>query len=124
MPKLKHPLLLVCIAFACQAATASSVEGVVVSGGGIDDMGLVVETTDGKRIDAYCVDRCGDWFESTGQGDEQRLKRGIRGKSVRLEYAREPNRGRIAGLDADEPLNFIRSVRFLTGQRDSKSAQP
>jgi len=105
-------LLVLFVTLASQTAAAASVEGKIVAGGGIDDLGLVVETADGKRIDAYCLDKCGDWFLEDDKGEGQRLKPALRGKRVRLEYVRERNRDRIAGPGADEQLNFIKSVKF------------
>ena len=94
-------------------AFAASVTGNLVAGGGIDDMQIIVQATAGSKVDAYCAGKCGDWFEAEEGTEEFNLKKSIKGKKVVLEYAEEPNRGRIAGPGAKEKLLFVKKVRFL-----------
>ncbi|MDR3446553.1 hypothetical protein [Dyella sp.] len=92
--------------------TVKEASGLLVDGGGIDDMFVIVRTLDGREIRAYCVARCGDWFADTDP-DRTVLKKELVGRKVNLRYTQEASAGRIAGPADDEMLDFVQEVRFL-----------
>jgi hypothetical protein len=89
------------------------VTGLLVAGGGIDDMFVVVRTSDGREIDAYCMDRCGDWF-SDKDPNAMTLKKELIGRKVNLRYTTEASAGRVAGPSDDDMIEFVQEVRFLS----------
>lgn len=97
------------------SAPDGSFEGVLVAGGGIDDNSVTVRRADGKRVQAWCTQACGDWFESVGEYDEQRLKPAYVGKRVAVAVRTERNNGRIAGPGEEELLPFVKAIRFIPG---------
>jgi len=109
--KLRTPLSLLLIA--PTLAFSAEVTGTLLAGGGIDDNSLTIRTAQGKQVTAYCIDRCGDWFREDANTGGTTLKPTLKGRKVSMQYAVEPNRDRIAGPGADEPLAFIRTVRIL-----------
>lgn len=94
-------------------AAAASVTGVLVSGGGIDDMSLTIKSRKGEEIYVFCTPRCGDWFGPRDKDDMVSLRMGLAGKRVRVTYAEEENRDRIAGPSGDERLNFLKTLEWL-----------
>ncbi len=76
-------------------------------------MEVVVETTSGQKVDAYCTNKCGDWFEEEPGTEAYHLKKSMKGKSVVLEYSIEPNRNRIAGPADNERLKFVKKIQIL-----------
>ena len=95
-----------------QAAFATAANGVLVGGGGVDDMQVVVQTIDGRKVSAYCDNNCGDWFEEGDDTEVFTLKKEFKGKKVVLQYAVEPNRDRVVGPTHDEPLPFVKHLQF------------
>ncbi len=93
-------------------AFAASATGVLVGGGGVDDMQVVVQTIDGRKVSAYCDNNCGDWFEEGDDTEVFTLKKEFKGKKVVLQYAVEPNRDRVVGPTHDEPLPFVKHLQF------------
>ena len=92
---------------------AGTFEGVLVAGGGIDDNSVTIRRDDGNRVRAMCDSACGDWFAPSGEGDEQRLKPGYVGRRVVATVRTEPNGGRVAGPGGEEPLVFLKTIRFV-----------
>ncbi|MBN6150493.1 hypothetical protein JR065_09080 [Xanthomonas sp. AmX2] len=108
------PLLLLAATWAPGSAWADAVTGTLVGGGGTDDMRIVVRPASGQDVDAYCVSRCGDWFEAQSeQTDVIVLKKAMIGRRVVVEYATEANGERIAGPGPDDRLRFVKKVRLL-----------
>ena len=89
------------------------VSGLLVAGGGIDDMFVIVRTSDGREIHAYCMERCGDWF-SDRDPNVMKLKSELIGRKVNLRYTSEASAGRIAGPSDDDVIEFVQDVRFLS----------
>lgn len=89
-----------------------TISGTLISGGGIDDLSITIFTADGRRIQAYCVGNCGDWFARTDGGDETVLSPRFAGRTVVLTVAPETNRSRIVGPSKDEKLIFVKQVRL------------
>lgn len=107
------PLLLAAVS-APGSAWAATVAGTLVGGGGVDDMRIVVRPASGQDVEAYCGDRCGDWFEAESeQTDVIVLKKAMIGRRVVVEYATEANGQRIAGPGPDDRLPFVKKVRLL-----------
>ena len=96
-----------------QLAVAASATGTLIGGGGVDDMQVVVQTSSGQKINAYCDSQCGDWFEEDHEAEVYGLKKEFKGKKVSLEYAVEINGDRIVGPATDERLPFVKSIRFV-----------
>jgi hypothetical protein len=109
-----HTLMLLLLALP-QAAMAASVTGELIDGGGYDDLLITVQTSNGRKISAYCDQKCGDWFYNIkGQGDFiALLKRSVKGKTVHMEYAFEKNQDRIAGPGNDDVLLFVKKIRIV-----------
>jgi hypothetical protein len=85
-----------------------TVRGKLIGGGGGDDMRIIVQSPTGSDIEAYCTTQCGDWFVDHPNGSS--LKESLKGRTVTLEYAAEPNGDRVAGSHADSPFFFVKSV--------------
>jgi hypothetical protein len=110
---MKPIFLFVFIASVSSSTLAATVTGSLVAGGGIDDMRLDVKTTSGRTVTAYCLSKCGPWFSPPNEHEVVQLKKALRGKKVVMEYVTEPNRGRVAGPDPNEPVNFIKTLQFV-----------
>jgi len=110
---MKSFILLLLTSSISNAAIAASLTGNLIGGGGTDDMRVIVQTTTGSKVEAYCVDKCGDWFEADKKTEVFALKKSMKGKKVVLEYAEESNRDRIVGPDPEEKLLFVKRVRVL-----------
>jgi hypothetical protein len=104
-------LLLFAITFAHNAISAT-LTGNLESGGGVDDLHIVIRTAEGKKFSAFCAARCGDWFEEDSSTGIRRLLKSLKGKPVTLTYAFEPNRSRIAGAGDRETLAFVKKIKF------------
>lgn len=87
--------------------------GILLDGGGMDDMSLTVQKSDGRKIVAYCDGHCGDWFQSTGESDVVTLKKSLRNRKVSIKVAKERNNDRIAGPGSDDVLLFIKDLQFV-----------
>jgi hypothetical protein len=94
-------------------AKQETLTGVLIAGGGMDDNGITVLTDDGRRAWGYCSDRCGeDMFVSEGE-EGTTLNPSMKGKSVSVTFAKEPNKSRIAGPDENEMLIFVKKIQFI-----------
>jgi hypothetical protein len=112
MTKLLYAALLALGCGAAPSTWAATLEGTLVQGGGTDDLFITVHPAKGAEVVAYCLDRCGDWFDA-GEAETQHLKPALVGRAVRLSYAVESNKGRIVGPETDEPLAFLKVLQFL-----------
>ena len=90
---------------------AATVSGVLVGGGGIDDMSLIVKAKNGQLVEAYCNRHCENWFEEDENGEVLRSE--FLGRRLRIKYTFEFNQDRVAGPGADEKFNFIKKIEFL-----------
>lgn len=86
---------------------------ILIYGGGVDDYGLGLKDSKGKKIDAYCVGKCGAWFEPATEHDGENLKKKYIGKKVSAELSFEENRGRVVGPSDDEQFYFIKKIKLL-----------
>jgi hypothetical protein len=94
------------------AAFGATITGKLVSGGGVDDMSITVQGKDGKKVQAYCDQKCGDWF-MTGADTIETLRKEFRNRMVVLEYKAEKNNDRVAGWGEDAPPTFVKKITFL-----------
>lgn len=108
---MRRLLLLALITLLPGMTQAATVSGVLVGGGGIDDMRLIVKAKNGQLVEAYCNQHCDDWFEQNENGEV--LRSDLRGRRLRMKYTLESNQDRIAGPGADEKFNFIKKIEFL-----------
>lgn len=93
-------------------AGAASVVGVLVGGGGIDDMRVEVRDAKGRIVTAYCLDRCGDIFGEPDANEVVNVKKRYRNRKVKLDYESEMNKDRIAGA-GEERLEFVKKLELL-----------
>lgn len=110
--KLRYPLVALFIAVP-QVVLAATVTGKLVGGGGVDDMRIIVQASSGQKVEAYCTDKCPEWFVEDAGTEVYSLKKSVKGKKIVLDYAVEPNQDRIAGPGPDEALPFVKAVRLL-----------
>jgi hypothetical protein len=75
-------------------------------------MRIIVRTLSGQEIEVYCTTHCGEWFDVEEGTEVYQLKKSVTGKRVRLEYAVEPNRDRIAGPGSNERLTFVKKIQI------------
>jgi hypothetical protein len=102
------------ITIGTQAASPSETfKGTLASGGGVDDLFVEIRCADGKRVHVMCDQRCGNWFEETGEAEVQRLKPAYQGKRVVVTVRNERNNGRIAGPGDEDQLLFVKSIRIV-----------
>jgi hypothetical protein len=99
-----------------------TVRGKLIGGGGGDDMRIIVQSPTGSDIEAYCTTQCGDWFVDHPNGSS--LKESLKGRTVTLEYAAEPNGDRLAGPPADSLFFFVKSVDLAAEPLQSKASDP
>lgn len=93
-------------------AKQATLTGVLIGGGGQDNIGILVLTDDGRRAWAYCDDRCAsNLFVSQGEGYS--LNPSMQGKRVSITFANEPNKSRIVGPDENEMLIFAKKIQFI-----------
>lgn len=85
--------------------------GVLVGGGGTDDMRLNIRAGNGRTVWAYCNGHCADWFVAD-RNDVYSLARPFANKAVRVTLARQHNKGRIAGPGEDDVLLFVTALGF------------
>lgn len=84
--------------------------GLLVGGGGIDDMMLNIRAGNGRIVQAYCNGHCADWFV-TDRDEVYSLAREFANKPLRVTLARQHNKGRIAGPGEDDVLTFVTALR-------------
>lgn len=108
--KLAFTLASLAVALNAGAAPGELVKGKLVGGGGNDDVSVTILSDQGKKIEAYCVGKCGDWFVEAGEDESVKLNPKLKGKPVTATIATERNAGRIAGPDDDERFQFIKSI--------------
>lgn len=92
---------------------AAPLTGQIVAGGGVDDLALVIKLDTGKTIDAYCNQKCGDWFDVDPETEAATLKKKLKGRRVEFEYQMEKNRGRIAGPADDDVVPLMKKIKLL-----------
>lgn len=85
--------------------------GVLISGGGTDNMFLNIRTVNGRTVRAYCNQLCGDWFV-VDRNEVSSLTRKFINRPVSVTVARQRNKDRIAGPGNDEVLAFITALAF------------
>lgn len=92
-----------------------TIEGVLLSGGGIDDNSVTIQTDDGVNINAYCISECGGWFVDDLEGNTggQILEESLKGKKISAVIATEASNGRIAGPSDDEEFTFIKEIELV-----------
>jgi len=112
-PSMNRLLLLPLASLLPGLALAASLSGTLTAGGGIDDLSVTVRSASGQKIDVYCDQQCGDWFDEDKASEGYRLKKKLVGKQVLLDYRKEPNRDRIAGPGANDLLNFVKKIELL-----------
>jgi len=93
-------------------AGAASVAGVLIGGGGIDDMRVEVRDAKGRIITAYCLDRCGNIFGEPDANEVVKVQERYRDRKVKLDYDSEMNKDRIAGA-GEERLEFVKKLEVL-----------
>lgn len=95
-------------------AEQTTLSGVLIGGGGLDNNGISLLTDDGRRVWGYCdIDSCSDdLFVPEGE-DGKTLNPALIGKLVSISLANEPNKSRIAGPDENETLLFVKKVQFV-----------
>lgn len=109
----KTPSLLLVVSLTFPAiANAALLSGVLVAGGGIDDLSLSVQRPNGQQVIIYCNGLCGDWFDEDKETEGMSLKKALVGKRIDLEYKAEKNRFQIAGPGEDETLKFLKKAQL------------
>lgn len=86
----------------------------IVAGGGVDDTFLTLKDNKHKELHAYCMDKCGDWFEPSTEHDGETLKTKYKAKKVVAELSYEINHDRIVGPGDDAKLVFIQRIKLLS----------
>lgn len=86
----------------------------IVNGGGVDDIALGLKDPKNKEIHAYCINKCGDWFEPSTEHEGETLKSKFKGKKVSAELSYEINNDRIVGPGNDARLHFIKKIKSLS----------
>ena len=87
------------------------ITGVLISGGGIDDMALSIRAANGRTVHAYCNRHCSDdWFVAD-RDEVYSLIRKFINRPVSVTVARQHNKSRIAG-PGDDVLSFITTLGF------------
>jgi hypothetical protein len=94
------------------AAAGSSFIGTLTSGGGVDDMHVIVQSANGRRVMVYCDGHCGDWFDENTKDATFRLKKQLVGQRVFVDFETQRNQDRIAGPGNDEILNFASKIEL------------
>lgn len=90
--------------------------GVAMPSGGGDDAYLRIMTEGGVQLGGFCLagSGCDAWFDEGGDGEPPLvLQKKLRGRRVDVEFVTEPNRGRIAGDDADAVLTFVKRATLV-----------
>ena len=96
-----------------QAAFSATISGKLVGGGGGDDMRITVKDEHGKKVQAFCAGKCGDWFQQD-KHEISSLRKQFVGKKVDFEYRSENNNDRVAGYGEDSgKLVFVKKVTLL-----------
>jgi hypothetical protein len=90
--------------------------GVLMPSGGGDDAYLRIMTADGVQRGGFCPagSGCDAWFAEGAEGEPPVvLDKKLRGRRAEIEFATEPNRGRIEGADAGEVLTFVKRAKLV-----------
>ncbi len=85
----------------------------ITGGGGMDDMQLQLQNLQGKKYNAYCNLKCGEWFYQDEDSEYSTLKDQLINKKVLAEIKFEKNNDRVAGPSNDEKFYFIQSLKLL-----------
>jgi uncharacterized protein len=86
--------------------------GVLINGGGIDNMALSLRAANGRTVHAYCNRHCGDDWFMADRDEVSSLIRKFINRPVSVTVARQRNKDRIAGPGNDEVLAFITALDF------------
>lgn len=102
------------LVLATQGVFAEAMAGVLVGGGGVDDMSLRFRMSDGKRVDAYCTTAACKQLVFAEDGDDvSTLERRFLNKRVKVTISKRRNKGQVAGPGDDEILSFVTQLRFV-----------
>ena len=85
----------------------------ILNGGGVDDLSLILKDNKNKEIDAFCDQKCGNWFDPDEKSGGEHIKKNYIGKKVQAEINVENNRDRIVGPGANEKLSFIKNIKLI-----------
>ena len=108
----KRGLFIVSLCLGSSTVFAKVVTGNLVAGGGMDDMALSIKDSRGHITQAYCLNKCGKWFD-VDSNDFSILKREYKNKKVVVDVESRLNRGAIAGPSDDEVFLFIKKINFV-----------
>ena len=89
-----------------------TITGILVGGSGYDNYSINIDPDDGSEINIYCG-ACGEWFESTKDGEGEQLKEEFISKQVTVTIAKEANNGRLAGPSDEEEFYFLKGLKFM-----------
>jgi hypothetical protein len=110
---MKKIMLLAILTSVCSLSIAKMQTYTIIWGGGVDDTALTLKDAKNKEIHAYCLNKCGDWFEPSTEHEGETLITKYKGKKVLVEFSYENNKDRIAGPGADEKLYFIKKIKLV-----------
>ena len=113
MEKILSAIGLAMLAQLAQVAHAKTLDGVLLSAGGIDFLAITIVASDGKQYTGYCDGDCGDLVDQPDPDRPSKIKPGLGKRKVRVIMVREVNGNRIPGPGADEKLNFIKKLEFI-----------
>ncbi len=117
---MKKIFLFFLFSFICSFSTAKMQTYTILNGGGVDDTSLGLMDDHGREIHSYCLDQCGDWFESSTEHEGETLKNQYKGRKVSAELSYQINHDRIVGPGDDEKLYFIQKIKLLPQSQASK----
>ncbi len=110
---MKLKLLLALAVVLPQAAFSATITGKLVDGGGGDYIRITVQDAQGKKVSAFCVGKCGDWFKQD-EHEVSTLRKDLVGKKITVEYQVEKNKGRLESYGEDGPkLAFVTKATLL-----------
>lgn len=85
--------------------------GVLVNGGGVDNMSLGIRTAGGRTVSGYCGRQCDGWF-NVDRNEVSSLRRQYLDRPVRVTLVRQRNNGRIAGPADEDIVPMIVELAF------------
>ena len=112
---MKRPYLAAVLLGLPQVVLATTISGKLIGGGGSDNRTVIVRSTNGKEVNAYCVTKICDHFldEDTDEYGGTSLKKKFKGTKVILEYRIERNRDRIAGPHRDDRVEIVKQLTIV-----------
>lgn len=110
---MKKIILGIMILSVCTLSSAKPQTYTILNGGGVDDLSLILKDNKNKEINAYCDQKCGDWFDADEESGGEHIKKKYIGKKVQAEIKVENNRDRIVGPGANERLSFIKNIKLI-----------